>query len=411
MVATIKLLTSQREGKKGYPIAVELIESTKNRSRRTIGSSKKEFWNAEKSEPFKEHPDYYDLLPIILDYNAKITKVNFGSYTFEEAHSILFEDDESRRAKNASFDIGFISFLDTFIQDKVIKGESIQRYLDLKSVLNTYTLDQDFLINNITYEWINAFSMQKLKTGCGQGGLMTYLRAMRTVYKEAQRRTSLKIKADNPFIGAIKTPVTKQVVELSREQITAFLNFKCKPSTTEASELKMKRNIAVWHFQFLIGGCDYIDIGLLKWSDIKDMRILFKRHKNRNMQNGGVTVNNYLTDAARQVIDVYGNKKTDRIFSFIPDPITEEYNYKNFRGRINRSLAAISKQTNVPKVTTKSTRYIFRTYAGELLIHDLIIMKLQGHTPEGVTYRYQGSISPKVQDKAHKDIIEFSKQE
>lgn len=405
MIATMKLFEWDAPTKKGYPIKVELFYSNKKRPRKTIGHSLPQFWNAQKEEPFKEHPNYFDLLPIVLEYHSKIAKINYGSYTFDEAYSILFGDIVVK-LKTAPIDVGFISFLDTFIQKKETKGESTQKFTDLKGVLNAYTGNKDFPINDLTYEWLDDFSMQKLQTGCGQGGLMTYLRAMRTVYKEAQRRTSLKVKADNPFLGIIKTTVTKQMVELSPDQINALLNFKPNPSTTEASAHKMKRNIAVWYFQFLIGGCDYVDIALLKWSDIKDKRIQFKRHKNRNMQNGGVAVNNYLTKQARQILGTYGNKKTDRIFSYIPDPLIGD-GYRNFRNNINRSLSLICKQANVPRVTTKSTRYIFRTYAGELLIHDLIIMKLQGHTPEGVTYRYQGAISPKVQDKAHKKIVKL----
>ncbi|WP_323028427.1 phage integrase SAM-like domain-containing protein [Gelidibacter japonicus] len=403
MIASIKLFETETVTKKGFPIKVELFYSNKKRRRKTIGHSLPQFWNALKQEPFKEHPSYFDLLPVVLEYHSKIAKINYGNYTFDEAYSILFGDVKIK-PKTDPIDIGFLSFLDTFIQKKETKGESIKKFTELKSVLNAYTGNKDFPINDLTYEWLDDFSMQKLQTGCGQGGLMTYLRAMRTVYKEAQRRTSLKVKADNPFLGIIKTTVTKQMVELSPDQINELLNFKPDPSTTDDSAYKMKRNIAVWHFQFLIGGCDYVDIALLKWSDIKDKRIHFKRHKNRNMQNGGVTVNNFLTKTAREVIETYGNKKTDRIFSFIPDPSTGDV-YHNFRGNINRSLSLICKQANVPRVTTKSTRYIFRTYAGEKLIHDLIIMKLQGHTPEGVTYRYQGSISPKVQDKAHKKIV------
>lgn len=403
MIATLKLITSQRQGKNGYPIIVELFDTLKNRPRKTIGHSLPQFWNEQKSIPFKEHPNYYGLLPIVLEYKSKITKINYGDYDFDAAYNILFGETADR--PKISKALGFISFLDMFISNKTTKNESIQKFIDLKSVLNTYTSNADFPINDITYEWLNDFSLQKLSTGCGQGGLMTYLRAMRTVYKEAQRRTSLKVNPGNPFSGIIKTTPTKQVIELTPVQINAFLNFECKPSTTEASAFKMKRNVAVWYFQFLIGGCDYVDIALLKWNGLKDKRIQFKRYKNRNMQNGGVTVNNYLNNQARAIIDLYGDKKTERIFSFIPDPVNAGDSYKNFRGNVNRSLATIAKQTNVPKVTTKSTRYIFRTYAGELLIHDLIIMKLQGHTPEGVTYRYQGSISTKVQDKAHKKII------
>lgn len=403
MLATIKLFDTEKLTKKGYPIKVELFYSNKKRPRKTIGHSLTEYWNAEKSEPRKEHPNYYDLLPVLLDYHAKITKINYGSYTFEEAKGILFGESI---AKVKKLDATFFVFLDAFVKKKEIKGESIQRFTNLKSTLKKYTNNEDFKINDITYEWLDDFCINKLQTTrLKQGGLMTYLRAMRTVYKEAQRHSSLHIKPGNPFLGIIKTPVTvKEVVELTPGQVNLLLNFEPKPPTSKAAQKRMKRNIAVWHFQFLIGGCDYVDIALLKWSDIKEGRIRFKRYKNRNMHNGGVIINNFMNETALHIIENFGTKNNDRIFGFIPDPKNTEA-YQSFRGSVNYSLANICKQADVPKVTTKSTRYIFRTYAGEKLIHDLVVMKLQGHTPAGVTYRYQGSISPKVQDKAHRKII------
>lgn len=89
MIATIKLFDTERLSKKGYPIKVELFESAKKRPRKTIGHSLPQFWNADKTEPFKERPNYYDLLPIVMEYNAKITKINYGNYTFEEANTIF----------------------------------------------------------------------------------------------------------------------------------------------------------------------------------------------------------------------------------------------------------------------------------------------------------------------------------
>ena len=71
-----------------------------------------------------------------------------------------------------------------------------------------------------------------------------------------------------------------------------------------------------------------------------------------------------------------------------------------------RSLERIAKSAGIPHVTLKSPRFIFRTMAGELLIHDILVAKIMGHKLEGITYRYQSSISKKVQDQAHLKIIE-----
>lgn len=101
-------------------------------------------------------------------------------------------------------------------------------------------------------------------------------------------------------------------------------------------------------------------------------------------------------------------KKSDRVFSFIPDPEKDRVKYSYFIRAVNRSLSKISETLELKEnISTRSVRYIFRTTAGELLIHDLIVMKLQGHTPEGVTYSYQGIIPKEKIDEMHKKIIDF----
>jgi hypothetical protein len=241
------------------------------------------------------------------------------------------------------------------------------------------------------------------------GGIMSYLRTIRAVYKEAQRRTSLKIKTDNPFLGVMRTPTPKKVIELHPKQLKITTNY--QPITSNpVSASKQHRNLDVLLFQFYIGGHDLIDIALLQWDYIKKNRVVFKRYKNRNKKNGGPVVDNILFTEALQVIELYGDKTTPRIFSFIPDPLIDKKKYNYFRRTFNRSLESISKNKNLREnLKSKSTRYLFRTYAGELLIHNLIVMKLQGHTPEGITYNYQGNISHKVVDESHRKIIDYLK--
>lgn len=255
---------------------------------------------------------------------------------------------------------------------------------------------------------VKEFVLFKLKTSCTEAGVMSYLRTIKAVYKEAQRRTSLNIKSHNPFLGIIKTTKTKPIIKLQPEELKkldAFIPHKF----TSAKALKhMKQIRDIFLFQLLIGGHDFIDIALLKWDNIKDNRINFQRYKLRNRTNGGAIIDNKRHKKALQIINKHGDLKDERIFSFIPNPIIQQKAYIFFRGNANRTLQSISKSLGYKNaLKTKSPRYLFRTYAGELLIHDLIVMKLQGHTPKGVTFNYQGAISYKVIDEMNLKIHFF----
>lgn len=404
MKASIKLIKSQQRKGDTVPIYVELAHKN-SRKRQKIGNTKLEDWDHINNTPLNTHEDYFKLLPIVLDFNAKITKVNFGNYNFNQAVNVLFENArEDLEHKSAMI----CTFFDTYINEKKAKKRPYQSFVDVKSVLVDYLNylgKNDLPINDITYEWLNSFIIYKLENGCGEGGVMSYLRTLRSVVFEAQRRTSLQVDRVNHFKGIIKTTTPKPVIEISKEDFKKLLDFKPKISTTKRNKFNVNRNIQIVLFQFYIGGHDYIDIALLKWTDIKGARVKFKRYKNRFKKNGGQEVNNMLNNEALHIINTFGNRDTERIFSFIPCPISNNKKYIEYRRNVNHSLQRISEQLKIPILKTKSTRYLFRTYAGELLVHDLIVMKLQGHQPEGITYKYQGTISNDKLDFYHKEII------
>jgi len=134
----------------------------------------------------------------------------------------------------------------------------------------------------------------------------------------------------------------------------------------------------------------------------------FQRYKLRNRLDGGPIINNRLFDKAKHIINEYGVKSTERIFSFIPDPTLDYNAYTNFLRNINHSLKRVSETLKLHvALKSKSTRYIFRTHAAEKLIHNIIVEKLQGHTNDAQSYAYLGIINNKVQDAEHLKIIDF----
>jgi hypothetical protein len=302
--------------------------------------------------------------------------------------------------------IGVLEFYDIRIEELKAKRSPYKFFESTKKEIDSY-LDNDIPINKITYEWLNDFINYKASNGTDQPGIMAYLRNLRSVYKEAQRRTSYSIKKDNPFLGLIKTIARKKPLpELTDKEFLKIKNYEAIKNTREINRYKLKRNASIWLLQFLIGGHDYADIACLEWTNIKNGRLKFSRFKNRNKPSGNLLVDVKLYKLAKQIIEQYGDKSTARIFSFIPHPT--ESNYNDFTGNINRSLASISKTLELSyTIKTKSTRYLFRSRAGEQLIHDLIIMKIQGHKPKGVTFSYQGNISKRIQDAEHKKVVNF----
>ncbi len=405
MKASINLLTKQRVTSKGYPIVVKLFYNSQNKPSKNIGHSFEEDWDFQEKKTRVTHPEHFELLPKILNYHAKIIKINNNNYSFDDARSLLFGPIVQKSNNNTKF----ISFFDVFIKELKAKNKSTRMHEQVRNILYNYLDGKDIEINDVTYEWLNKFMIDKIKPGTNGSGVMTYLSKMRTVFKEAQRRESLKVKSINPFSGLIETvPRKKDVIDIEPEELKKLFNYQPKKGTSKKNNLVTQRNIELLLLQFYLGGIDYADLALLEWSKMKNKRIKFKRYKNRSKKSYYVTADNMITPEALAIIEKYGTKDSDRIFSFIPNPFPEgNDDYPNNRRTFNKSIAKVCENLKIPKMSSKSMRYVFRTFAGNLFIHDLIVMNLQAHKSESVSHRYQGKIPNDIKDKEHQKIIDL----
>ncbi|MFD0763014.1 phage integrase SAM-like domain-containing protein [Lutibacter aestuarii] len=413
MVAKIILYTNKKN-KNGYPV-VFYFSYKKIRKRIALGwYFFKHQWNFEKEEPFPDAPNFNFVYPQLLNYNHKIKHLIFKSETNLSVYLALFNKDKNvelldlKKRMNELLNesnVGVLEFFDVIIDEKIKKGESTRFYIKTKDQFKQF-LSEDTPLNLIDYTWMHNFILYKKKQGTGDSGIMAYLRTLRAVYKEAQRRPLLNIKNENPFLGIIKTIDSNKIIEFTTDDFIKLLHFKPHKFTPKSILFYNTRVVNLWLFQFVIGGHDFIDIALLKWQNYKNGRLQFKRYKNRNKPGGGVMVNNVVMPFAKWVIDTYGTKDNERIFSFITNP-KNETQYTTYRNNYNRSLKAVSKHLKLTTViTSKSTRYIFRSYGGELLLNDLVIMQLQGHKPKQITFNYQNSLPTAIIDVQHQLITD-----
>lgn len=412
------VLDTRRKTVNGYPIKIRVKQKYVHLNE----YSEKEHW--EGNNVNSKHPEYrrlslkitkraLQLLDEIrycndnnLDLDACIAIIETG---LQDRDTEIFSLQQKIKKLQGETGAGLLEFFDVRIKEKKQAGESTTHYKLTKDRLVNYLSDgNDINLNAVTYEWLNSFVLYKLESGTKRGGINSYLETIRAVYKEAQRRESLNVKQDNPFKGIIKGSKRREMVELSAEGFKKLLGYDPEKAPTKTAAKIQKRNVALWLFQFVIGGHDYVDIALLQWQDIKNGRIRFKRYKNRNKIDGGILVDNLLLPYALEVIERYGTKDSSRVFGFIPNPAEYYSKYHEYRRNVNRSLKTVCEKLDMDAVVkTKSPRYLFRSKGGELLIHDLIVMQLMGHKPTDITYKYQNKLPVKIVDKAHREIVEF----
>ena len=410
------ILDKRRSTPKGYPIKIRIT----NKGSKYVSLneySELEHWN--ETNVNKSHPNYRKLFFKLnkralqlteeidycndnnLDLNQSIDVIKKGLNNKDT--EIFLLNQRISQLQEAS-GITFIEFCETRIKEKESINESTSHYKSVKDIIRNY--DSEITLNGITYEWINDFINFKLSGPTQRGGVNSYLRTMAAVYHEAQRRSSLGIKKEDPFKGVIKkTGRKKDIVKLNRTDFVKLINFGPEKVNKQTKEVQT-RNVSIWLFQFYIGGHDFIDISLLKWKNIKKDRAVFRRYKLRNKPEGGLLVDNKIFPFAMDVINRYGTKDQERVFGTIPDPIKDREKYDYYIRSYNRSLKSISEKLKLSDIiSSKSTRYLFRSKAGELLLSDIAVAQIQAHKLTGMTYNYQNRMPYKVIDKCHKKIL------
>lgn len=411
--ASIKLDTRSYSKKNdGHPIKVQ-VSNLGQKYINLYKYSKAEHWN---NGVLPSHPDYRTLKQFLnqreIDLMNEVEYCNKHNLNLEDSVKIITDGLESnidlqiatletelRRLKKQT-GVGLLEFFDIRIAEFEALNKNPNAYKSARSLFSQYLIDQDINMNAITYDFINDFKNWRYKEGSGSQGIRAHLKTFSALYNEAKKRKKYNLNEENPAKGAI--PAKQRLKEIyvpSRDEFKKFSTIDRKDFISDVHYLAYVEKVDIFKFQFYIGGQDFADIATLRWSNIKNGRIVFKRYKNRNKPGGSSTIDNIIIDKAWSIIEKYGNKKTDRIFSFIPDPNKDVDAYDVKRNSFYQGYQRRS------KMTTKTPRFMFRTYGEKLGYSALTLEVLMGHKPRGQTFDYQGKKENEVLDEALKKII------
>lgn len=420
MISAEVILDKRVKSKKGYPVKIR-VYCSKNKIHRSAGSIGVYQKGPELNLSNEIKRRQLDLIEEVNYCNNNLLNLNESIGVIKNGIPIDDIDTEIqllekrleilRQKKGKVNGIGLIEFGNIFIEEKKKKKDSVHLF---ESVLKTFKCflgeEEDINMNLLTREVLLEFIEFNKDNNVSNASISTYLNKIGSIYKESQLRKSLNIKQDNPFIKLLNYSSEKVNYDIESNDLKKLINIKLEyPGIRRVDKYKYMRVVELFLFQFAIGGHDLADIANLKWKNItRNNRIKFKRFKFRNKPNTGPEVNNMLNEFALKVIQDYGDKKNERIFSFIPCPENDNKKYNIYLNNLNKVyLPKISKLAGLSEnLKTKATRYIFRTIAGNLMIDSYIIMLLQGHKPQGMTYGYMGHLNYEVQDREHQKILD-----
>ena len=254
----------------------------------------------------------------------------------------------------------FIEFVDDLIKERQIKKLDIKAYSSIKGTAKSFISPaEDFPINDIDREWLIRFDLYNKEKENLDSTIYMYISMIKTIFTEAQSRPSLNIKSGAPFRKVKSKKSEKKTYDLSVEDLKKLLHLKTEDikTTSKFGKTGIKRIADLFLFQFAIGGHDMVEIASMKWTNVVKGRLVFGRRKNR-FRNAIEPVNVMISPFAKKVIAKYGDKNSDRIFTFLPDPETRAKDYNCFIANLNLSIYKIIRRAaNIENdMKSKTTR-------------------------------------------------------
>lgn len=376
MKATIKLLTSQPKTKNGYPVYLELVHS-KNRKRAVIGYSFKEHWNAKDNQPLTVHPDYNYLLPVILEYKAKISKLQFLNYNFPDAVNYLFS------VKSNS-----LVFFDACLQ-YVNDTKNGQLY---QSVLNVFNLlFPRILVDDITQDHAKRFMEIRLRTYTANG-VHTYMRTLTALFGKISN-------SSNPFKGIRPKKTETKAKDLTKTDVKKLAFTRNYVSKFDGRNTNDTINYYryYWLLMFYLGGVDMELLARARYdTHVKAGRLQISRQKGGS----SVLIDNLIVNEAWELLNTFDCKPY-----LVP---IHQYNYSAFVGNFNNRFPELVKDLQLTKrPVTKSARYTFINFAQDLLIDERITMELVGHKQRTTHGIYKRAFARSIKDAAHEKIVQL----
>jgi integrase/recombinase XerD len=329
-----KLLTNGE-----YPVCIRL--SNKNQSATYIRieglSCLEKEWSKDISRFKRNKLDYKELNSILNDTEIKIDSIMVRLLAKGIATYSKFKEDYNFKSSNNEVLPFWKSYIEELAEQK--------RYGTNKSYLVAYNKFEKFAKANTEFEDINfalvdSFRTHLLKGGVTKNSASTYIVGLRAIYNRYHKLKSLPKKEIDWQISFDETKNR----HLTLEELRKFIKF-----DSGDSSLMFAKDMFL--FSFYADGMNFSDMTMLTRSNIREGRIIYKRNKT----NRTYSIN--INDKLKEIILKY-NYNGKYLLPLRNEKVANSRNDISVRiTTTNNQLARISKELNLPKITTYTARY------------------------------------------------------
>lgn len=270
-------------------------------------------------------------------------------------------------------------------------------YKSTRSSLAKFIGRPDVRMSEVDLAFVRRYEDFLYSNGASGNTVSYYLRNLRSLYNQAVT-DGYHPRGEYPFAKAQTRPAKTVKRALSRTdmQNLADLNLENEP------ELEFTRDLYL--FSFYAQGMAFVDIVLLKKTDIYNGVLTYSRHKSKQL------IRIVVTPQMQGVIDKY-NTENEYLFPIISGEYASGYQkYRLALGRINRHLKKIAVVADIKvPLTTYTARHTWATLARDYGAPISVISAGLGHTSEEMTRVYLKDFDVSMLNQVNSIVTNLSK--
>lgn len=270
-------------------------------------------------------------------------------------------------------------------------------YKSTRSSLAKFIGCPDVRMSEVDLAFVRRYEDFLYSNGASGNTVSYYLRNLRSLYNQAVT-DGYHPRGEYPFAKAQTRPAKTVKRALSRTdmQNLADLNLENEP------ELEFTRDLYL--FSFYAQGMAFVDIVLLKKTDICNGVLIYSRHKSKQL------IRIVVTPQMQGVIDKY-NTENEYLFPIISGEYASGYQkYRLALGRINRHLKKIAVVADIKvPLTTYTARHTWATLARDYGAPISVISAGLGHTSEEMTRVYLKDFDVSMLNQVNSIVTNLSK--
>ena len=270
-------------------------------------------------------------------------------------------------------------------------------YKSTRSSLAKFIGCPDVRMSEVDLAFVRRYEDFLYSNGASGNTVSYYLRNLRSLYNQAVT-DGYHPRGEYPFAKAQTRPAKTVKRALSRTdmQNLADLNLENEP------ELEFTRDLYL--FSFYAQGMAFVDIVLLRKSDICNGVLTYSRHKSKQL------IRIVVTPQMQGVIDKY-NTENEYLFPIISGEYASGYQkYRLALGRINRHLKKIAVVADIKvPLTTYTARHTWATLARDYGAPISVISAGLGHTSEEMTRVYLKDFDVSMLNQVNSIVTNLSK--